>query len=198
MKIKYDNIFVRESSLKRYIYEYAFLLGVAGVIVAFDQWTKWLVRTQLAYNETWAPWDWLLPYARVVHIQNTGAAFGSFQAFGNVFMVLAIIVSIGILIFYLQVARNDWLIRVVMSLELGGALGNLVDRFTQRYVTDFVSLGNFAVFNVADASISVGVAVLIVGMLIRDWYEKRKSGPHADTTPILPPSESHQENSTGE
>lgn len=184
--------------MKRYLYEYAFLLGVAGGLVALDQWTKWLVRTRLAFNETWAPWDWLLPYARIIHIQNTGAAFGSFQAFGNVFMVLAIIVSIGILIFFPHVAQNDWLIRVVMSLELGGAVGNLVDRFTQGYVTDFVSVGNFAVFNVADASISVGVAVLIAGMLIRDWQEKRKSSPHADTPPISPPPESQQENSTGE
>lgn len=181
--------------MKRYIYEYAFLLGVAGVLVALDQWTKWLVRTQLAYNETWAPWDWLLPYARVVHIQNTGAAFGSFQSFGDVFMVLAIIVSIGILIFFPHVTQNDWLIRVVMSLELGGAVGNLVDRFNQGYVTDFVSVGNFAVFNVADASISVGVAILIAGMLIREWQAKRKSGPQSDTPPS---SESHQENSASE
>jgi signal peptidase II len=185
--------------LKRYFYEYTFLLGVAGVIVALDQWTKWLVRTRLAYNQEWAPWDWLLPYARVIHIQNTGAAFGSFQAFGNVFMALAIIVSLGILIYFPRVAQNDWLIRVVMSLELGGACGNLVDRFTQGYVTDFVSLGNFAVFNVADASISVGVAVLIVGMLIRDWKQKQKPDPNPDSTTVTPaPPETQQENPTGE
>jgi signal peptidase II len=185
--------------LKRYFYDYLFLLSVASIIIAVDQWTKWLVRTRLAFNESWAPWKWLLPYARIVHIQNTGAAFGSFQAFGDVFMVLAIIVSVGILIFFPRVAQNDWLIRVVMSLELGGACGNLVDRFTQKYVTDFVSLGNFAVFNVADASISVGVTILIVGMLIRDWKQKQKSGSNPDTSPIPPaPTEPQQENSSGE
>jgi signal peptidase II len=139
-----------------------------------------------------------LPYARIVHIQNTGAAFGSFQAFGDVFMVLAIIVSVGILIFFPRVAQNDWLLRLVMSLELGGACGNLVDRFTQRYVTDFVSLGNFAVFNVADASISVGVTILIVGMLIREWKQNQKSGSNADTTTPPPPPEPQQENPSGE
>jgi len=184
--------------LKRHFFEYAFLLSVAGVIVALDQWTKWLVRTRLDFNEAWAPWDWLLPYARIVHIQNTGAAFGSFQAFGDVFMVLAIIVSVGILIFFPRVAQNDWLLRLVMSLELGGACGNLVDRFTQRYVTDFVSLGNFAVFNVADASISVGVTILIVGMLIREWKQNQKSGSNADTTTPPPPPEPQQENPSGE
>jgi signal peptidase II len=188
--------------LKRYFYEYAFLLSVASVIIAFDQWTKWLVRTRLPYNESWAPWHWLLPYARIVHIQNTGAAFGSFQAFGDVFMVLAIVVSVGILVFFTRVAQNDWLLRVVMSLELGGACGNLVDRFTQHYVTDFVSLGNFAVFNVADASISVGVAVLVVGMLIRDWKQKQKTGVNPGANPTSPAgsssSETHQENTSGE
>jgi len=189
----------KESYLKRYFYEYAFLLSVAGVIVALDQWTKWLVRTRMDFNESWAPWDWLLPYARIVHIQNTGAAFGSFQAFGDVFMVLAILVSVGILIFFPRVAQNDWLLRVVMSFELGGACGNLVDRFTQRYVTDFVSLGNFAVFNVADACISVGVTILIAGMLIREWKQKQKPDSNADpaATPP-PPSEPQQENPPGE
>jgi signal peptidase II len=182
--------------LKRTIYEYAFLLSVAGILVAFDQWTKWLVRTRLAFNETWAPWDWLLPYARIVHIHNTGAAFGSFQAFGNVFMVLAIVVSMGILVFYPRVAQNDWLLRVVMSFELGGAVGNLIDRFTQGTVTDFVSVGNFAVFNVADASISVGVTILIAGMLIRDWKQKQKDNSKAE--PTAPPSEPQQENPSGE
>ena len=188
-----------EYYLKRYIYEYAFLLGLAGVLVAFDQWSKWMVRTRLAFNESWAPWDWLLPYARIVHIQNTGAAFGSFQAFGDVFMVLAIIVSVGILIFYLRVAQNDWLLRVVMGFELGGACGNLVDRFTQRHVTDFVSVGNFAVFNVADASISVGVAILIVGMVIREWKQKQKNGSSQGNIPPAPtPPEPQQENPSGE
>jgi signal peptidase II len=193
---------LKETFLKRYFYEYLFLLSVAGVIIALDQWTKWLVRTQLAFNQEWAPWKWLLPYARVIHIQNTGAAFGSFQNFGDVFMVLAIIVSLGILIMFPRVANNDWLLRVVMSMELGGACGNLVDRFTQRYVTDFLSVGNFAVFNVADASISVGVAILIGGMLIRDWQQKQKSvqSPALETTlePPAQPQEPQQENHSSE
>lgn len=191
---------LEESSLKRYFFDYLFLIGVAGVILTLDQWTKWLVRTRLAFNDEWAPWHWLLPYARVIHIQNSGAAFGSFQSFGDVFMVLAIIVSIGILIYFPRVAHNDWLVRVVMSLELGGACGNLVDRFTQGRVTDFLSVGNFAVFNVADACISTGVAILIVGMLIRDWQQNQKSGPNSTPTQAEPPTptESQREKPSGD
>ena len=59
-----------------------------------------------------------------------------------------------ILIFFPQIPRSDWPMRVALSMQLGGAAGNLIDRLSRGEVTDFVSVGNFAVFNVADASIS--------------------------------------------
>jgi signal peptidase II len=111
-----------------------------------------------------------------VHWKNTGAAFGILQGFGDIFRVLAILVSIAIIYYYPKVPRKDWPIRLAMGLQLGGALGNLLDRLTHGYVIDFVSLGNFPVFNVADASISIGVAILIVGM----WIQERKPKPAED------------------
>lgn len=156
--------------MKKYIQDYAFLFSLAGAIVALDQFTKYLVRTNLDFREVWVPWEWLEPYARIVHWKNTGAAFGMFQDFGGVFTVLSIIVSIAILYYFPQVPRQDWALRLAMVLQLGGAVGNLIDRLTQGWVTDFVSVGNFAVFNVADASISTGVVVLIVGM----WFKERQ------------------------
>lgn len=160
--------------MKRKFIDYLFLFGIAGLIIAADQWTKWMVRTNLASGETWAPWTWIEPYARFVHWHNTGAAFGMFQGMNTVFMILAIIVS-GVIIFYFpQVPREDFYLRLPMAMQLGGAVGNLIDRFRDGYVTDFVSVGTFAVFNVADASISVGVAVLFLGLLWRDHQEKHK------------------------
>jgi signal peptidase II len=151
-------------------------LVIAGIIVALDQLTKSIVRNNLAIQEVWAPWDWLLPYARIVHWKNTGAAFGMFQEFGGVFRVLSILVSIAILYYFPQVPREDWPLRLAMGLQLGGALGNLVDRFTEGHVTDFISVGRFPVFNLADASISAGVVVLIVGM----WIKERQKKPAED------------------
>ena len=55
-----------------------------------------------------------------------------------------------------------------MGLQLGGAIGNLIDRISSGYVTDFISIGTFPVFNVADASISIGVAILILGMWVKE------------------------------
>ncbi|MGD2156047.1 MAG: signal peptidase II [Anaerolineales bacterium] len=170
--------------MKRYLQDYIFLLVLAGSIIALDQWTKDWVRSTLMISETWVPWDWLAPYARIVNWKNTGAAFGLGQDFGKVITVFAILVSGAIIYYFHQVPRSDWPLRVAMGMQLGGAVGNLIDRLTQGYVTDFVSVGNFPVFNVADASISTGVAVLILGM----WIKDRTQG-----TPEIPPDEKAQE-----
>jgi signal peptidase II len=162
--------------LKKYLRDYLQLFIVAVPIVFLDQWTKYLVRTNLAVQEVWSVAPWLTPYARIVHWQNTGAAFGMFQNFGVVFTVLAVVVSLVILYYYPRVPRDEWYLRLAMCLQLGGALGNLISRLTQGYiVTDFISLGNFAVFNISDASISMGVAVMLIGVWIKEREHKRDS-----------------------
>lgn len=165
--------------MKKYIWDYVTLLGIAGLIVALDQWTKYLVRTQIPFGKSWSPWPWLEPYVRIVHWQNTGAAFGMFQGFGMVFTVLAFLVAIAILYYFPRVPRSEWALRVAMVMQMGGAVGNLIDRLTQGTVTDFVSVGTFAVFNVADASISVGTAVLIIAV----WLSERKQKKQAQANP---------------
>jgi signal peptidase II len=152
--------------LKKYLESYAFLLTIAGFIISLDQWTKCLVRNNLAFQETWSPWEWLEPYARIVHWKNTGAVFGIFQDFNLVFSILAIVVTLAILFFFPRVSKAEWPLRIALAMQMGGAVGNLIDRLVQGYVTDFVSLGRFAVFNVADASISIGVAVLVIGVWV--------------------------------
>ncbi len=146
------------------------LLGCAGLIVAFDQWTKYLVRTQLGVGETWMPLAWLAPYARVIHWNNTGAAFGLFPSASLIFTVVAALVSVAILYYFPRVPAAQWPLRAALILQFAGALGNLIDRLLGGTVTDFVSIGTFPVFNVADASISIGVAVLVAGM----WVEERR------------------------
>ncbi len=163
--------------MTRHLRDYAFLLGLGGAIVALDQWTKWWVRTNLPFEATWLP-DWLeplRPYARVVHWNNSGAAFGSFQNGNSVFTVLALLVIAAILYYYPKVERDDWTLRVALGLQLGGAAGNLVDRLTMGKVTDFISIGSFPVFNIADSAISVGVVVLLLGVWINEQQAKRKA-----------------------
>ena len=154
--------------MKKYWRVYGPLILIAGTIITFDQWTKAWVRNNIPLGEFWSPIEGLEKYARIVHWNNTGAAFGMFQDLSLVFTVLAIVVSLTIFYYYPRIPRADWPLRLALSLQLGGAIGNLIDRLSFGHVTDFISLGKFAVFNIADASISVGVAVLVVGVWIKD------------------------------
>jgi signal peptidase II len=156
---------------KSYLTDVFYLLFIAGVIVLLDYFTKALVRETLSLGESWMPLEWLAPYARIVHWQNSGAAFGMFQSGGLIFTGLAIVVSIFIIFYFPQVPKEEWALRLAMGMQLGGALGNLVDRLRyDGYVTDFISVGDFPVFNVADSSITVGVIVLLLGV----WLSERK------------------------
>jgi signal peptidase II len=159
-------------SLKKFIREYIGLFSIAGTIVLLDQLTKHIVRTNLPFGQVYRPELWLSQYVRIVHWRNTGAAFGIFQDMNMVFTVLSFIVVGVIIYYYPRVPREDWLIRLAMSLQLGGALGNLIDRLNQGYVTDFISMINFPVFNIADASISIGVAILFFALWQRERKEK--------------------------
>jgi signal peptidase II len=151
--------------------DYAVLFGIAGAIVALDQWTKYLVQTKLAFGEYWSPFTWLTPFARILHSTNTGAAFGLFPAASAIITVVAIVVSIGIIVYFPRVPRQQLALRIALALQLAGALGNLISRLIDGTVTDFISIGRFAVFNVADSSISIGTAILIAVI----WLEERRS-----------------------
>lgn len=160
--------------MKRYIKDYAILFSMASLVVFFDQWTKYLVRDNLSLGETWMPWEWLAPYARIVHWTNTGAAFGLGQDLSWIFAILAFVVIGAIIYYYPKVDSSSWLIRLALGIQLGGALGNLIDRLMHNmHVTDFVSVGTFAVWNIADASIFVGTIILIVGVWIEDRQIKQ-------------------------
>ena len=157
--------------MRNVVKNYWAIVTIAVVIVALDQWTKWMVRTNIPAGQSWLPdsLQWLSPYARIVHWYNRGAAFGMFQQGSMVFTVLAFVVIGAILYYYPQVSRVDWPLRLAMSMQLGGAIGNLIDRLTIGHVTDFISVGTFPVFNIADSSISVGCVVLLLGV----WWQER-------------------------
>lgn len=164
------------------------LLGVAGISVALDQWTKWWVRENIEYGGQWLPEGlmWLSPYARIVHWYNSGAAFGMFQNGNLVFTILAFIVIGAILYYYPSVEADNWTLKLAMGLQLGGAVGNLIDRLLFQKVTDFISIWTFPVFNIADASISVGVAVLLLGVWLKEREEKMKAAQlKTESTPEI-------------
>lgn len=163
--------------MKTFIKKTALLFIIAAIIVLVDQFTKWLVVSNLEPGETWVPWVWLAPYARIVHWWNTGVAFGMLQGMNLVFVILAILVSMGIVYYYTLVPEDDKWLRAALIMELGGAVGNLVDRIRLGHVIDFVSVGNFPVWNVADSCITVGVFVLLIGVWLQERRQKRAVQP---------------------
>ena len=173
---------------QKVVKDYLFLFVVAGSLIALDQWTKWLVRTNIEFGSQWLPegMEWLSPYARIVHWYNSGAAFGMFQNGNMVFTVLAFLVIGAILYYYPQVEAVDWTLKIAMCLQLAGASGNLIDRLMRGKVTDFISVGTFPVLNLADASISIGVAVLLLGVWMKDRSEKKAAAALPITSEELP------------
>ena len=171
--------------IKRYWYDYVILLLVAVIIVTSDQLAKIWVRANVPLGGDWLPSQlaWLMPFARIRYWYNSGAAFGLFANGNLVFMVLAIIVAGVILYYFPRVSRKDWWLRLALMLQFSGAVGNLTDRIQFGHVTDFISVGNFAIFNIADASISVGVAVLILGVWINEMADKRRAAAQKAATP---------------
>jgi len=136
---------------------------VIGVVVV-DQLTKtWAVR-ELADGPVELFGDVALRLSR-----NSGGAFSLFQGFTPLLAVLAIVLAV-VLVRALQRTR-DPLVLVALALILGGAIGNLIDRiarspsFLRGEVVDFVDVGRFPVFNVADSAITIGAVLLFVAAL---------------------------------
>jgi signal peptidase II len=150
---------------------YAILAITASLILIADIVTKRIVEAQIPLYTSIPV---IGPYLSWTHTQNTGAAFSLFQNGGAFFIVIAIVVSAVIVYYAPRLPAGDWLSRVALGLQLGGALGNLLDRLRQGYVTDFIhfqipEIGfDWPVFNIADSAIVFGVTALIVISLFRD------------------------------
>jgi signal peptidase II len=146
-------------------------LLIAAVIVVSDQVVKALVRAQLDYGDSVVVIPNLLNLTRV---HNTGAAFGMLNTMDfplkSVIMTLLPLAALAVLAIYAAtLPREQRLSRLGLAFVLGGAAGNLIDRVTAGYVLDFVDAywggWHFWAFNVADASITVGVGLMILDLL---------------------------------
>ncbi len=158
-------------------YKNVYWLWITALVIVLDQITKQLVVRYL---------DWfdvrpLVQHLNLVHLKNTGAAFSMFSGASPVFFVLlAVAVSVGILWWLRRNPRGQTLVALALTLIMGGALGNVIDRVTRGHVVDFIDFyvgsWHFAAFNVADMAISAGAALLVLDMLL-DWKrEKAQQG----------------------
>ena len=140
------------------MYKDLVLLQLAALIFLVDQFTKFLTRELLSYGESFPRYG----FFRITHAQNTGSAFGLFPD-QNTALILVAFLGITILaLLYRNLRPTTTLLRLSLGLQMGGAAGNLLDRLLQGHVTDFVDIGPWPVFNVADSSIVTGLVILFV------------------------------------
>ena len=161
-----------------------FLLGVALSVLVLDQLTKQYVVSNLRPGIPWNPIESLRNYISLTYITNTGAAFGMFPAFGTFFAVVAVVVVVAILFYHRQLSSGHWTMQLGLGLQLGGAFGNLTDRLRWGHVIDFIDVKVWPVFNVADSSIVIGVALLALSLLRESEAEPEGEIPPMDPDPV--------------
>lgn len=160
------------------------LFAVAALALGVDQWSKARIIEWLAIGDSWRPYAGspILELFAFTHIKNMGAAFGMFQTGGWFFIIVATVVSIFIAFYAPRIPRHQWYVFLALGLTMGGALGNLVDRLRLGWVTDFIHVGDFAIFNIADSCVVTGVIILFF-IMWREDEERKRSG---DLTPAAP------------
>lgn len=135
--------------------------SIAALIVVLDFLTKRVVSTNILPHESIN----ILPFLRIVHVENKGAAFGLFAALGNNIFVVISVITITFIAAYAYRFAKGWEI-YSFSFILGGALGNLIDRLTIGKVIDFIDLSvgkwHWPAFNVADSALTVGIGLFIL------------------------------------
>ena len=151
--------------------QHTLLFFIAAIIILIDQLTKYVIEVTLPLNRSWVPFPELGDFFRITHVANTGMAFGLFPSGSMLLATVAIIVAFVIIFYNFTLPAGHFLLRLALGLQLGGALGNLIDRFRIGHVTDFLDFGAWPVFNVADMSIVSGV--IILGILM--WREQNQA-----------------------
>lgn len=139
------------------------LLGIIFIITLADQVTKWIVIHRLLLYESAPIVSGVLSITRV---HNSGIAFGLFPGLPDVFMVITLVSMAIVLYFYVTVEPRTLPLAIACGLILGGATGNLIDRFRFGYVVDFIDFSFWPAFNIADSSVSVGVALLLLNFFL--------------------------------
>jgi signal peptidase II len=143
-----------------------FLL-VAALVIILDQITKTWLQTYFVPGQSVPETG----FFRIVYAQNTGAAFSIFYGKTAVLTYISIFGALLILAYNFILARHlpglqtRWN-KIALGFILAGTVGNLIDRFTLHYVRDFISVGPWPVFNIADSSIVIGVIMFALSILL--------------------------------
>lgn len=146
-------------------------LGVMASVLVFDQLTKWQVREWLGPGHSTGEWHLIGTWLGFDYVENTGAAFGALSGQSQWLMLGALVVVALATAFYARLRHPGWAVQLGLGLLLGGAFGNIIDRVSLGFVVDFVAVGLWPRFNVADSAVTIGVILIV-------W---KLGGPEAET-----------------
>jgi signal peptidase II len=142
---------------------------VAGAAVLADQLTKQVVGRTLALGDSV---DIVGPFS-IHHVQNSGIAFGLFGSRTSLVIAVTAVAVGAMLVFFARSGRRHPVLPVALGLVLGGSIANLVDRVRLGHVTDFIDLGFWPAFNLADSFIVLGVLILLAALLLPQRVHRR-------------------------
>jgi signal peptidase II len=157
--------------------------GIAIIAIALDQLTKWLASTHLVMHEQ----NPVMPSFNLTLMHNYGAAFSFLSNAGGwqrwFFTIIAVVISIVLIVWITRLKANEKWLGVSLSLVLGGAIGNLIDRVAYGYVIDFIQWYYdrfyWPAFNIADSAIFVGAAMLLISSFFAE--EETPAKPTTET-----------------
>lgn len=159
-------------------------LLVSTTVLLLDQASKIWIRATLGPQPLREAIPLIGEWSNLIYSRNTGVAFGLFQNMSPLFLVLSSLITLGAIYVYIVYLPNQHAgIQLSMGLIIGGALGNVVDRIRLGYVVDFIQIGWWPVFNVADSAITVGATILAVYLLFTT--EEPPPGPDPQDTELL-------------
>ena len=139
------------------------ILSVSSIVVIIDRLTKYLLSGNLSEGESVG----VVPgFFHITLVLNSGAAFGLFKSRSAFFAISSALVIVFICLYMWRGRCRDLLILTALGLILGGAVGNLIDRVAFGYVIDFLDFRIWPVFNIADASITVGASILAAKLIL--------------------------------
>ena len=151
------------------------LMIIAGIIF-LDQLSKWLTVINLGLHETFPLIEGVFHFT---YVQNTGAAFSMFDEPDErwIFMSISTVAIIALAIYLWYNRKGSKLLCVALSFIIGGGIGNMVDRCILKYVIDMLDfrLINFAIFNVADSFVCVGVGLFALAVILEEIENSKKA-----------------------
>lgn len=148
---------------------------IAGLVIIIDQISKWIVDSKMEIYETIPV---LGNFFSITSHRNKGAAWGILQGQMTFFYIITFLVVIFILYYLHKYAKGHFLLGLSLSLILGGAIGNFIDRLFRQEVVDFLDVMiinyDFPIFNIADSALVIGVGIMLVLTLFEEKLMNKK------------------------